>query len=130
MRGADAVAAQMSVRRAAAARARGAAMKQALEPTRLEPAAAAGRVTASMAAVEAPIELTIIVPMFNEAAVLDRLFERLGKVMERLGLSYEIVVVNDGSTDETLAGLLEHRARNPAIQGAESFAHLRQGYRA
>src|SRR6185437_8717995 len=100
----------------AAAPARGATMKQAFEVTRLEPAAAAGRITASMAAVEAPIELTIIVPMFNEAPVLDRLFERLGKVMERLGLSYEIVVVNDGSTDQTLAGLLEHRARNPALK--------------
>ena len=91
-------------------------MKRAFEATRLEPAAAAGRITASMAAVEAPIELTIIVPMFNEAPVLDRLFERLGKVMERLGLSYEIIVVDDGSTDDTLAGLLEHRARNPAIK--------------
>src|SRR6266478_6436067 len=100
----------------AAARIRGAAMKRAFEPTDLKPAAGAGRVTASMAAVEAAPELSIIVPMFNEAAVLDRLFERLGKVMERLGLSYEIVVVNDGSTDETLGGLLEHRARNPAIK--------------
>ena len=67
-------------------------MKRALEPTHLETAAGAGRVTASMATVEAAPELSIIVPMFNEAAVLDRLFERLGKVMEHLGLSYEIVV--------------------------------------
>jgi polyisoprenyl-phosphate glycosyltransferase len=100
----------------AAACTREAAMKRALEPTHLEPAPGAGRVTASMQAVEVAPELSIIVPMFNEAAVLDRLFERLGKVMERLGLSYEIVVVNDGSTDETLAGVLEHRARNPAIK--------------
>ena len=52
----------------------------------------------------------------QRGTVLDRLFERLRKVMERLGLSYQIVVVNDGSTDETLAGLLEHRARNPALK--------------
>ncbi|HVA41455.1 MAG TPA: glycosyltransferase, partial [Candidatus Binataceae bacterium] len=100
-----------------AARARVAAMKTALEPTRLEPASGAGRIAAAPApAAGAAPDLSIIVPMFNEAAVLDRLFERLGKVMERLGLSYEIIAIDDGSNDETLAGLLEHRARNPAIK--------------
>ncbi|MGA8060021.1 MAG: glycosyltransferase, partial [Candidatus Binataceae bacterium] len=73
-------------------------MKRALEPTHLETAAGAGRVTAPMAAVEASPEVSIVVPMFNEAAVLDRLFERLAKVMEHLKLSYEIIVINDGST--------------------------------
>lgn len=65
---------------------------------------------------EAPPELSIVVPMLNEAEVLDRFFERLGRVLERLGLSHEIVVVNDGSSDDTLARLLEHRARDPAIK--------------
>ncbi len=61
-------------------------------------------------------ELSIVVPMFNEAAVVDRFFERLERVLERLGLSHEIVVVNDGSSDDTLARLLEHRARNRAVK--------------
>ena len=91
-------------------------MKRALEQTRLEPAFLAGRVTAPVLGAESSPELSIIVPMFNEAPVLDRLFERLGKVLERLGLSYEIVVIDDGSTDGTLAGLLAHRARNRAIK--------------
>jgi polyisoprenyl-phosphate glycosyltransferase len=91
-------------------------MKGALEHTRLEPASGAIGVAARTPAAESSPELSIIVPMFNETAVLARLFERLDKVMERLGLSYEIIVVNDGSTDDTLAGLLEHRARNPAIK--------------
>jgi len=95
-------------------------MKHAVEPTLLEPAAAPSRGTTSIAGTQAAPdlspELSIVVPMFNEAPVLDRLFERLGKVMERLGLSYEIVVVNDGSTDETLAGLIRHRARNSALK--------------
>jgi polyisoprenyl-phosphate glycosyltransferase len=91
-------------------------MKPALEPARLEPASHADDAAVASTAAQPAPELSIIVPMFNEAAVLDRLFERLGKVMERLGLSYEIIVVNDGSTDETLAGLLAHRARNSAIK--------------
>ncbi len=91
-------------------------MKPALEQTQPEPAAGAGRAAAPGPAAEASPELSIVVPMFNEAPILDRLFERLAKVMAHLGLSYEIVVVNDGSTDDTLGRLLEHRARNPAIK--------------
>lgn len=91
-------------------------MKRAFEQTHLEPIAVAERTGTSARLAEPSPELSIIVPMFNEAAGLDRLFERLGQVMERLGLSYEIVVIDDGSTDETLAGLIAHRARNPAIR--------------
>ena len=91
-------------------------MKMALEQTHLEPASGACGAAAPEAAMEDSPELSIVVPMFNEAPVLDCLFERLAKVMERLGLSYEIVAVNDGSTDGTLDRLLEHRARNAAIK--------------
>jgi glycosyltransferase involved in cell wall biosynthesis len=93
----------------------GAAMKRALEQMRLEPASGAGIAVPRSVAETSP-ELSIVVPMFNEAPGLDRLFERLDKMLERLRLSYEIVVVNDGSTDDTLARLLEHRARNSAIK--------------
>lgn len=89
-------------------------MKEALERTHAEHGAGAGLKPAA-ARGGAP-ELSVVVPMFNEAAGLDRLFERLVATLARLGLSYEIVAVNDGSTDETLAGLLEHRARNSAIK--------------
>ena len=91
-------------------------MKTALEPTHLEPVPAGGHLTAPAALPDAPPDLSIIVPMFNEAPMLDRLFERIGSVMARLGLSYEIIAINDGSNDETLPGLLAHRARNSAIK--------------
>ncbi|MGH7915209.1 MAG: glycosyltransferase family 2 protein [Candidatus Binataceae bacterium] len=91
-------------------------MKGAFERTRMDPTSRAGGIAAPAAVAEVSPKLSIIVPMFNEAPVLDRLFGRLAAVMDRLGLSYEIVVIDDGSTDETLAALLEHRARNPAIK--------------
>lgn len=90
-------------------------MKEALYETHAEPGAHA-ELSPAPAHDAAPPELSIVVPMFNEAAVVDRFFERLGRVLERLGLSHEIVVVNDGSNDDTLTRLLEHRARNPAIK--------------
>ncbi|NOE35818.1 glycosyltransferase family 2 protein [Ruegeria sp. HKCCD7318] len=49
--------------------------------------------------------LSIVVPMFNEEDVLPILFDRLGQFLENLGESYEIICVNDGSTDGT-AGIL------------------------
>jgi glycosyltransferase involved in cell wall biosynthesis len=43
------------------------------------------------------------VPLYNEAGVVVELHRRIGKVMTGLGRSYEIVFVNDGSADATLA---------------------------
>jgi glycosyltransferase involved in cell wall biosynthesis len=47
------------------------------------------------------MDLTIIIPAFNEAANLPSVIERIRTLMTELSLSYEILVVNDCSTDET-----------------------------
>ena len=54
--------------------------------------------------------------MFNEEEVVDLFFARMEPLLAAQGLSYEIVCVNDGSRDATLAKLLGHRHRNPAIK--------------
>jgi glycosyltransferase involved in cell wall biosynthesis len=46
-------------------------------------------------------DLSIVIPMFNEAAVLQELFSRLEKVVASLGRSTELVLIDDGSTDST-----------------------------
>jgi glycosyltransferase involved in cell wall biosynthesis len=61
-------------------------------------------------------QLSVVAPMFNESECLAHFFERLDTTLKPLGLSYEIVCVNDGSRDNTLALLREHRAKNPAIK--------------
>ena len=66
----------------------------------------------------APV-LSLVVPMFNEAGNLDRLFDGLVRVMAELGESYEIVCVDDGSRDDTVARALEHRRRDPRIKVVE-----------
>ena len=63
-----------------------------------------------------PVELSIVVPMLNESAVLDRFFERLEPVLEQVTQDYEILCIDDGSTDETFEKLAAHRARNPRIR--------------
>lgn len=47
------------------------------------------------------VEISIIFPAFNEAANLRRFPDEVTPVLDGLGRSYEIVVVDDGSTDET-----------------------------
>lgn len=62
------------------------------------------------------VDISVVVPFYNEEPNLDHLFERLVSILSRLDLKYEIVCVNDGSKDNTLKGLVEHHQRNPAIK--------------
>ena len=51
--------------------------------------------------------ISIILPAYNEAASLRLLLPALWGTLERLNVSYEVVVVDDGSTDETASVLRE-----------------------
>ena len=57
--------------------------------------------------------------MFNEAGNLDGLFGRLAQVLGGLGVSYEIVCVDDGSRDDTVARVVDHHGRDPRIKLVE-----------
>jgi glycosyltransferase involved in cell wall biosynthesis len=60
--------------------------------------------------------LSIVVPMHNEAEVLGVFFERIEAVLSTLGLGYEIICVDDGSRDATLAGLVERARKDAAVK--------------
>lgn len=62
-----------------------------------------------------PIDLSIIVPTFNEAASIDEFYKRTSRVLENLALIVEIVFINDGSTDATLEMLLALQEKDPRI---------------
>ena len=64
---------------------------------------------------EAVPELSVVVPLYCEESNVDHLFERLETVVDELGVTYEIVCVDDGSKDSTLMRLISHHHRNPAI---------------
>ncbi|MCS6853845.1 MAG: glycosyltransferase family 2 protein [Elioraea sp.] len=59
--------------------------------------------------------LSVVVPAFNEQEVLPEFHRRLSAVMEELGLAWEVVYVNDGSRDATLAVMLALRDRDPHV---------------
>ena len=60
--------------------------------------------------------LSIIAPIYNEQAVLELFFQKVEPVLDGCGVDYEIVCVNDGSRDHSLAILLAQRLRNPRIK--------------
>lgn len=62
------------------------------------------------------VELSIVIPMYNEESNIDYLFERLQSVLDQMNLTYEFVCVNDGSRDKTLSFLIAHHQRNPNIK--------------
>lgn len=60
----------------------------------------------------ASLEISVVIPVFNEAENLPALRSRLLAVMDGLGRSYEVIFVNDGSVDasgEILRGMVDGR---------------------
>jgi polyisoprenyl-phosphate glycosyltransferase len=61
-------------------------------------------------------ELSLVVPIHNESAVLDEFFTRVIPVLDRLAGPCEIICVDDGSSDDSLARLLAMRKRVPNLK--------------
>ena len=59
------------------------------------------------------MELSIVVAVYNEQEVLAELYRRLSAAMAALGRSYEIILVDDGSRDDSLNILLQLQQRDP-----------------
>src|SRR6266568_454646 len=57
--------------------------------------------------------LSVVIPVYNEEAVLPSLFARLYPALDALGESYEVIFVNDGSTDRSAALLREQFQKRP-----------------
>ena len=62
------------------------------------------------------MEISVVVPCFNEAENVNELAERMGAVFESRGLEGELVLVNDGSTDHTGRLIDELAARHPFVK--------------
>jgi undecaprenyl-phosphate 4-deoxy-4-formamido-L-arabinose transferase len=59
--------------------------------------------------------LSVVIPVFNEAAGLPALFARLYPALDALHLSYEVIFVNDGSRDRSAASLREQFTARPDV---------------
>ena len=61
------------------------------------------------------LDVSIIIPVYNEEAGLASLFARLYPALDALGRSYEIIFINDGSKDRSAALLREQFAQRPDV---------------
>jgi len=60
-------------------------------------------------------EISVVIPIYNEQAGLAALFARLYPALDQLGATYEIVFVNDGSRDQSVAILAEQFRARPDV---------------
>ena len=65
---------------------------------------------------EAPPELSVVVTLYNEVGSLDELHRRAVVALEGLGRPFEIVNVDDGSTDGTFAALERLHAADARVK--------------
>ncbi|NDC59647.1 MAG: glycosyltransferase, partial [Alphaproteobacteria bacterium] len=63
-----------------------------------------------------PPALTVVLPIYEEEESLPSLFERLFAVLRPLGKTFEIIAVNDGSTDRSIDVLRTLAAANPELR--------------
>lgn len=63
------------------------------------------------------MDISVVVPLFNEAESLPELEQWIERVMQANGFSYEIIFVNDGSTDDSWRVICDLAEKNPAVRG-------------
>ena len=61
------------------------------------------------------MDISVIVPLYNEAESLPELHAWIKRVMDANNYTYEVLFVNDGSTDNTLANLRKYKEDNPEL---------------
>lgn len=72
-------------------------------------------------------ELSIIIPVYNEEGSLEQLYLRLAAVLKSQNLSYEIILVDDGSKDNSLAKMAELNKKDSKIKVisfSKNFGHM------
>jgi dolichol-phosphate mannosyltransferase len=75
--------------------------------------------------VESPV-ISIVVPCFNEEEILPQTLSRVHAAGQTTGLSYEILLVDDGSADRTweiIAAQAQHDARVRGVRLSRNFGH-------
>ena len=70
--------------------------------------------------------LSLVVPIFNEEKLIDELVNRTVSAVESFSSDYEVIFVDDGSTDNSLNSLLLHQQKNKRLKVlalSKNFGH-------
>ena len=63
-----------------------------------------------------PFDLSVVFPVYNEEENIPILLDEIAKALDGRGWSYEIIAVDDGSNDRSLAVLREQRTKHPTLR--------------
>jgi glycosyltransferase involved in cell wall biosynthesis len=72
------------------------------------------------------IEISVVIPMYREEEVVGKLYEKLTGALNKLKRSYEIILVNDGSTDNTLEKLLVLNKKDKRVKVIDLMGNFGQ----
>lgn len=82
------------------------------------------------------MDLSIVIPLYNEDESLPELTAWIERVMQQNGYSYEVIMVDDGSTDDSWKVIEQLRSANPNVKGIKfqrnygKSAALNEGFKA
>ena len=74
------------------------------------------------------MDISIIVPLYNEAESLPKLYEWIERVMKENKFSYEVIFINDGSTDESWKVIKDLRDTKDSKEGQIRGICFRRNY--
>jgi len=63
-----------------------------------------------------PVDLSVVIPVYNDEEVLQELYNRVGNVLPGLAVSYEIIFIDDGSRDRSFKILKELSLKDPKVK--------------
>ena len=66
--------------------------------------------------IEQSVDISVLAPAYNERECLPELCRALNKTLGSMGPSYEIIIVDDGSTDDSLAILKGLKSEIPQLR--------------
>ena len=70
-----------------------------------------------------PLSISVVIPIYNEALSLPALFARLYPALDAISQSYEIIFINDGSSDQSAAILRQQFQKRPEVTRVILLAH-------
>ena len=62
------------------------------------------------------LAVSVVIPVYNEEANLETLYERLERVLREVGRPYEVILVDDGSRDRSLEILCRPQEKHEAVR--------------
>lgn len=70
--------------------------------------------------------VSVVIPVYESARILPALLERVAAVLDRLGGAWEVILVNDGSRDESWKAIQAACASRPGVRGIDLMSNFGQ----